>query len=40
MAESSDDRFARGWETVGRINAPARDRQMDALGAVAPDFAR
>jgi 4-carboxymuconolactone decarboxylase len=40
MAESSDDRFARGWETVGKINAPARDRQMQSLGAVAPDFAR
>ena len=40
MAEETNDRFARGWETVGKINAPARDRQMRALDGIAPDFAR
>ena len=37
---TDDDRFRRGWETVGRINGPARDRQFQSLGEVAPDFAR
>ena len=40
MADEESERFRRGWETVGRINAPARDRQMQALGAISPDFAR
>jgi 4-carboxymuconolactone decarboxylase len=40
MDKQPDERFARGWETVGKINAAARDRQMAALNAIAPDFAR
>ena len=36
----SDDRFAKGWETVNRINAEGAQRQWDALSAVSPDFAR
>ncbi|MEI9963710.1 MAG: carboxymuconolactone decarboxylase family protein [Caulobacteraceae bacterium] len=40
MDEDTGGRFARGWETVGKINAPARDRQMQALWPLAPDFAR
>jgi 4-carboxymuconolactone decarboxylase len=36
----SDDRFRHGWETVNRINAEGAKRQWDALGPIAPDFAR
>jgi 4-carboxymuconolactone decarboxylase len=36
----ADDRFAHGWETVNRINAEGAQRQWEALGAIAPDFAR
>ncbi len=36
----SDDRFERGWETVGKINAEGAQRQWDALSAISPDFAR
>ena len=38
--DDESERFRRGWETVGRINGPARDAQMHSLGAVSPDFAR
>jgi 4-carboxymuconolactone decarboxylase len=34
------DRFAWGWETVGKINADGAQRQWEALEPVAPDFAR
>ena len=37
---SEADRFARGWETVRKINAPAAERQWDELTAIYPDFAR
>ncbi len=40
MTKDESERFARGWETVARINGPARDSQFEALSAVAPDFAR
>jgi 4-carboxymuconolactone decarboxylase len=36
----SDDRFAKGWETVNQINAEGARRQWEALSAVSPDFAR
>ena len=35
-----EDRYAKGWETVGKINGPARDAQFASLSEVAPDFAR
>lgn len=35
-----DDRFERGWKTVGKINAEGAQRQWDALSAISPDFAR
>jgi 4-carboxymuconolactone decarboxylase len=38
--DDASERFARGWATVGKINAPARDAQMRSLEAIAPDFAR
>src|SRR5579872_7215593 len=34
------DRFALGWETVGKINADGAQRQWDTLTPIAPDFAR
>jgi 4-carboxymuconolactone decarboxylase len=34
------DRFERGWDTVGKINADGAQRQWDALSAISPDFAR
>ena len=40
MSEDTAERFDRGWETVGKINGPARDQQFQTLGEVAPDFAR
>lgn len=40
MTQDQDGRFERGWETVGRINGPARDQQFGNLGEIAPDFAR
>ncbi len=40
MSQHKDERFERGWETVGKINGPARDQQFRDLGEVAPDFAR
>ncbi len=40
MSEDKAGRFERGWETVGKINGPARDEQFRNLGEVAPDFAR
>jgi 4-carboxymuconolactone decarboxylase len=36
----AEDRFAKGWETVNRINADGAQRQWDALSAVSADFAR
>lgn len=36
----SGERYARGWETVGKINGPAAEGQFGALSQVAPDFAR
>ena len=36
----SDDRFAKGWETVNRINADGAQRQWDTLSAISPDLAR
>jgi 4-carboxymuconolactone decarboxylase len=38
--EPTGDRFARGWDTVGKINAAGAQRQWDTLGPIAPDFAR
>jgi 4-carboxymuconolactone decarboxylase len=38
--DDRSERFRRGWETVGKINAPARDAQMEALQSLAPDFAK
>jgi 4-carboxymuconolactone decarboxylase len=38
--DNRSERFRRGWETVGKINAPARDAQMRSLETLAPDFAR
>jgi 4-carboxymuconolactone decarboxylase len=40
MSRDRDERFERGWETVGKINGPARDQQFSNLGEIAPDFAR
>ena len=43
MSQQNDDkgeRFDRGWETVAKINGPARDQQFQNLGEIAPDFAR
>ena len=40
MSEDDSERFDRGWETVGKINGPARDQQFRNLGEIAPDFAR
>jgi 4-carboxymuconolactone decarboxylase len=40
MTDTRAERFDHGWDTVNRINAPAAQRQWDALGAVYPDFAR
>ena len=40
MGEDKDERFERGWDTVGEINGPARDQQFRNLGEIAPDFAR
>ncbi len=40
MADSATQRFDRGWTTVEKINAPARDRQWETLNAIFPDFAR
>jgi 4-carboxymuconolactone decarboxylase len=40
MSDNSDERFRRGWETVAKINGPARDEQFRSLSEVAPDFAR
>ena len=37
---SEDDRYAKGWETVSRINGPAAEGQFAALSQIAPDFAR
>ena len=36
----AEDRLAKGWETVRKVNAPAAERQRDQLGAISPDFAR
>ncbi|HEY5412179.1 MAG TPA: carboxymuconolactone decarboxylase family protein [Caulobacteraceae bacterium] len=40
MSEEKGERFERGWETVAKINGPARDQQFHNLGEIAPDFAR
>ncbi len=40
MSDGKDERFERGWETVGKINGPARDQQFRNLGEIAPDFSR
>jgi hypothetical protein len=39
MSGESNERFERGWETVARINGPARDQQFQNLGEITPDFA-
>lgn len=40
MSDEQDGRFRRGWETVAKINGPARDEQFNSLSQIAPDFAR
>ena len=35
-----DDRFARGWATVQKINGPGAQAIQDALKDIAPDFAK
>jgi 4-carboxymuconolactone decarboxylase len=38
--ETDNERYARGWETLRRINGAEADKVMAALGDVAPDLGR
>ena len=39
MSQDHSERFDRGWETVGKINGPARDQQFRNLGEVMAQMA-